>query len=258
MPRGADARAVLFCAALTLLVACAARVARDEQGAKRPPSSWPGRVAGILQPGWEVLETGNSIVIARKEPVSFYNPIGLPASLNEERPEVVKQAKFTEQYQITLEIVDRLPDERYEELRGVNWKAEEEFQALESRMRGFMGKGDYLPRTPGEVALYEEYKSALVNLPYHRLPDLYDEKHSVYVKTSRHRWGQFYSAREELECRAVLENIYSFAEVYEGKKPGTRFREYEREAVFEAFESGRAYDSYLHKREENLEGQRGR
>jgi hypothetical protein len=124
-----------------------------------------------------------------------------------------------------------------------------------------MGKGDYSPKTSKDKALYEEYQKRLKDLPYHRLPDLYDEKYSVYVTTTRRPWSAFYSKREELECRAVLENIYSFAKVYEGEKysfaepykgewpPGAT---YDKVAVFEAFDSGRSYDQYLHKKELNL------
>jgi hypothetical protein len=221
-------------------------------------------VAGILQPGWEVVQSDGSVVITREEPVTFYNSISLPAAGNELRAEMIEQGKRAEKYQITLGIVDRLPDEKYQELRAANERTEQELQDLESRMGRFASKGSYRPTTPSEQALYQEYQRALVSLSYHQLPDLYDERYSVYVRTSRHPWAAFYSAREELECRAVLENIYSFAEVYEGKKgppPGSGWfmvREYERVAVLDAFESKRAYDDYLHKREVNRVDQPGR
>jgi hypothetical protein len=257
MLRRADTRAVLCCAALTLLGACSARVAQDKQGAERPPSPWADRVAGIMQPGWEVVQSDGSVVSTRKKPVTFYYSISLPAAGDELRAEMIEESKRAEKYQITLDIVDRLPDTKYQELKAANERTEQELEDLESRMGRFASKGSYLPTTPGEQALYHEYQRALASLPYHQLPDLYDEQYSVFVKTSRHPGDAFYSAREEMECRAVLENIYSFAEVYEGKKgppQGSGWfgpRAYEWVAMLDAFESRRAYDNYQHKREWN-------
>ena len=239
--------------AVSLLVGCAGPVAQDQPKVESPSLRWRDRVSGILQPGWESVQTGDSIVVTRKKSVTYYSPIALPL-MGELRTQMIEQSRVEEQYQITLDIADRLSDEKYEELRAINARTEKELKAQEELMRGFAGKGDFLPQTPEEKALYREYQSALVNLPYHRLPDLYDEKHSIYVKTSRHPWSAFYFTREELECRAVLENIYSFADVYAGKKsvtwpPGV---EYARVAALEAFESRRIHDRYMHKKEMNL------
>lgn len=243
----------LFYTTVILLVGCAAPVAQDQPKVESPSLPWRDRVSNILQPGWEIVQTGDSIVVTRKKPVTYYNPIALPV-MRELRTQMIERSRVEEQYQITLDIADRLSDAKYEELKAINARTEKELEAQEDRMRGFAGKGDYLPQTPKEKTLYREYQSALVNLPYHRLPDLFDEKHSIYVKTTRHPWSAFYFAREELECRAVLENIYSFAEVYEGKKsvgwpPGAT---YARVAAVETFESRRIYDRYMHKKEMNL------
>jgi hypothetical protein len=249
-------RAALFYVAMILLAGCAAPVAQDKQKTESSSLSWRDRVAAILQPGWEVTQADSSIVITRLGPVTYYNPIALPPP-GGQRTEMIERSRHKRKYQITLDIVEKLSDEKYEELKAVNAKTEKEIEAKENGMRKFAGKGDFMPDTPEEQALYKEYQTALANLPYHRLPDLYDEKHSIYVKTTRHPWSAFYFAREELECRAVLENIYSFADAYEGRKsiawpPGA---EHARVAAFEAFESRRAYDRYLHKKEMNLKGQ---
>ncbi|HVG33610.1 MAG TPA: hypothetical protein VM911_11035 [Pyrinomonadaceae bacterium] len=219
--------------------------------------SWRDRVAAILQPGWEVTQTDTSIVITRKEPVTYYNPIALPPP-GKLRAEMIERSRHQEKYQITLDIVEKLSDARYEELKAVNLKTEKELEAREDAMRSFAGKGDFMPNTPKEKALYQEYQLALSSLPFHRLPDMFDEKHSIYVKTTRHPWSAFYFSREELECRAILENIYSFADVYEGKRsiPWPPGAEYARVAAFEAFDSRRSYDRYLHKKEMNLKAQR--
>jgi hypothetical protein len=208
-------------------------------------------VSGILQPGWEVVQAGNSIEITRKEPVTYYNPISLPA-FGDLRGEMIERSRYKERYQITLDIVDRLSDEQYEELKAVNAETERELEDQEHQMRGFAGKGDFMPNTPQEKALYQEYQSALAHLPYHRLPDLYEEQHSFYVKTTRPTWGRFYFAREESECRAVIENIYSFADVYEGKRTLAVGGESAAIVPLEAFESRRAHDLHLLKKKINL------
>jgi hypothetical protein len=250
-------RATFFCAAVILLAGCAAPVAQDRKKNDVASLSWRERVAGILQPGWEVTQTEGSIVITRKEPVTYYNPIALPPP-GKQREEMIERSRHQEKYQITLDIVEKLSNAKYEELKAVNLKTEKELEAKEDQMRSFAGKGDFMPNTPKEKALYQEYQNALLHLPFHRLPDMYDEQHSIYVKTTRYPWSAFYFSREELECRAVLENIYSFADVYEGKRsiawpPGAVFA---RVAAFEAFETRRTYDRYLHKKALNLKAQR--
>lgn len=243
-------RIALFSIAVILLAGCV--VAREPK-VESPSQLWRDRVAGILQPGWEIVQTGDSIVVTRKKSVTYYNPIALPAS-SELRTEMIERSRVEQQYQITLDIADRLSDEKYEELNAVNARTEKELEAHEERMRDFSSKGDYLPETAKEKALYREYQSALENLPYHRLPDLYDEKHSIYVKTTRHSWSAFYFSREELECRAVLENIYSFADVYAGKQnvAWPLGGGYARVAASEAFDSRRIHDRYMQKKEMNL------
>lgn len=250
-------RVLLLCSASLVPVGCAAPVAPDGLTTETNPPSWRDRVAGVLQPGWEAVQVDNSIVITRKEPVTYYNPIALPVS-GELRTKMIEESRYTQKYQITLDIIARLSEEKYEDLKLINAKTGKELEAREDRMRSFASKGAYSPEAPGDRVLYEEYQRDLATLPYHRLPDLYDEKHSIYVKTTRHPWSDFYYAREELECRAVLENIYSFAEMYEGKKSIDWPPEAvdARVAVSEAFESRRAYDHYLHKRDMNLKGER--
>ena len=248
-------RIVLFYTALILLVGCAAPVTQDQPKVELPSLSWHDRVSGILQPGWEIVQTGDSIVVTRKKFVTYYNSIALPAS-TELRTQMIERSRVEEQYQITLDIADWLSDEKYEELKAVNAKTEKELEAQGDLMRGFASKGDYLPQTPEEKALYREYQSALINLPFHRLPDMYDEKHSIYVKTTRQPWTAFYFTREEMECRAVLENIYSFAEVYADRKSVTwPDAKYASVAAFETFESRRTYDYYMHRKERHLSWQ---
>ena len=46
--------------------------------------------------------------------------------------------------------VDRLPGEKFEELRAANERTEQELKDLESRMGRFASKGSYRPTTPGD------------------------------------------------------------------------------------------------------------
>jgi hypothetical protein len=238
---------------LMVLFGCAATPPQTQPTKEPNLRSWRNRVSDVLQPGWEVIQLDRSIMITRKEAVTYYNPIALPPP-GELRFQLIERSKRKEIYQITLEVVDRLSNARYEELKAINQNTERQLEAREDRMRSFAGKGDYLPTTSAEHILYKDYQNALANLPYHKLPDLFDEKHSIYVKTTRPPWSAFYSGREEQECRAVLENIYSFAEVYAGEKsvewpPGASLATV---AVAETFGCRRPYDRYLHKKEMNL------
>jgi hypothetical protein len=186
--------------------------------------------------------------------VTYYNAIGLPATDDDLRKQMIERGKSTERYQITVDVLEKLSDQKYQELKATNVSTDRELRSLEDRMQKFASKGDYLPTTADEQLLYQEYKKALSNLPYQKLPDLYDDKHSIYVTTTRSPWAAFYSAREEQECRAVIENIYSYGEAYEGESvagwpPGTS---YGKVAADECFNSGRVYDRYLHKKVLNL------
>jgi hypothetical protein len=239
---------------LVALVGCRTASPKNSAKVESELETWRNRVAKILQSGWEVNPVNNSLVITRKEPVTYYNSIALPAFDSDLRKQMIERGKRQESYQITIEFVERLSNEKYEELKVINAKTDKELHLMEDRMRKFASKDSYMPNTPDEQLLYQEYKTKLSTLPYQRLPDLYDEKYSIYVTTTRPPWAAFYSGREEQECRAVIENIYSYAEIYEADKlttwpPGGS---YGTMAMFECFDSGRVYDRYLHKKELNL------
>jgi hypothetical protein len=237
-----------------MLVACRTASPKIPAKVESDLEDWRNKVAKILQARWEVNLVNNSLVITRKEPVTYYNPIALPALDDELRKQMIERGKHEESYQITVDVVEKLSREKYEELKAINAKTDKELKSLEDRMRKFSAKGSYMPSTPEEHLLYKEYQEALTTRPYYRLPDLYDDKKSIYIITTRPPWAAFYSAREEQECHAVIENIYSYAEIYEADKPsGWALGEsYSRVAVSECFNSGRAYDRYLHKKELNL------
>ena len=239
--------------AFTALFACSTASPKNVAKVEPDLEAWRDRVAKILQAGWEVNIADKSLVITRKEPVTYYNPIALPL-FDDLKKDMIERSKTKEPYQITLDVSQKLSTQKYEELKAINGETNKKLNAQEVRMRNFASKGTYDPVTPADQLLYKQYQNELSTLPYHRLPDLYDDKHSLYVTTSRNAWAAFYSAREEQECRAVIENIYSYAEAYEGDNPigwppGTS---YGRVAASECFNSSRVYDQYLKKKELNL------
>ena len=239
--------------AFTVLAACSSASPKNAANVDPDLDAWRERVAKILQSGWEVNLVNRSLVITRKEPVTYYNPIALPL-FDDLRKEMIERSKTKQPYQITLDVSEKLSNEKYEELKAINAQTNKELSGQENRMRNFASKGTYDPVTPADQLLYKQYQNALSTLPYHRLPDLYDDKHSLYVTTSRNAWAAFYSAREEQECRAVIENIYSYAETYKGEHtigwpPDTG---YDRVAASECFNTARVYDQYLKKKELNL------
>src|SRR5215470_1956713 len=95
-------RLTLTCMAITALFACS--TASPQNAAKVDPDleAWRDRVAKILQAGWEVSIADKSVVITRKEPVTYYNPIALPL-FDDLKKEVIERSKTKEPYQITLD-----------------------------------------------------------------------------------------------------------------------------------------------------------
>gem|GEM_PF-2108776 len=236
------------------LIACSPASPKNPAKSESDLEGWRNKVATTLQPGWEINLVNHSLVIVRTEPVTYYNPIALPAADSELRKQMIERGKRTKSYQITLDFVERLSAGRYEQLKAINASTDKELLSQEEQMRKFASKGNYMPTTAAEKLLYDQYKKALSTLPYHRLPDLHDDKYSIYVITTRPPWSAFYSGREQ-ECRAVIENIYSNAEIYEANKPidWPPGASYSSVAVSECFNSARVYDRYLHKKTLNLD-----
>lgn len=208
-------------------------------------------IKGVLKKDWSVSQSGNKIFVVRQKPITVYSSISLPLNLKLD-DERMEHWKDIEDYKITLEFKDYISDEKYFELAEINRKTEIDFRILEEPMGEFPGKGNYRPKTAKDEILFTKYQDALKNLPYAKLPDLYTEQHSIYIETSRHTSSAFYYPHEESECRAVLENIYSFANPYpkNGRFAG---KPYEAEGVvYKTFASSRDYDMYLRDKELNL------
>src|ERR1043166_4881192 len=175
MSRLTKIRLTLTCMAFTVLVACS--TASPKNAAKVEPDleAWRARVAKILQAGWEVNLVNKSLIITRKEPVTYYNPIALPL-FDDLRKEMIERSKTKEPYKITLDVSEKLSNEKYEELKAINGETNKKLDAQEVRMRNFASKGTYDPVTSADQLLYKQYQNELSTLPYYRLPDLYDDK----------------------------------------------------------------------------------
>jgi hypothetical protein len=209
------------------------------------------KIKEILPEGWDISRADNKLTVARRDPVFLYGAISLP-SAGLGRREAVESGKRAVEYKITLEFSNRLTEEEYQALRKVNRETDQKLGIISYPMRGFASKGDYEPRTGKEEKLYEEYKQALRTLPFNRLPELYDDEFAVYIDSTRRSRTAFYSPREESECRAVMDNIFSFAEPYGQREDSFGEMFFTESRVAEAFRGSREYDDYLDNKERNL------
>lgn len=169
--------------------------------------------------------------------------------------EIMKDGQRIE-YRITIEVAELVSKAKVREMEIVNRETDRKLWLTSDAMREFNSKGDYDPRTDREKELYGKYQQQLRVLPYHRLPDLYDAVNSYFISTTRRRNASFSYPREERECRAVLGNIYSFADAYSDLVKAAEDDEFfsypwDRK-VDQAFMNGRDYDMYLATRTRNL------
>ena len=220
----------------------------------QPPSNlFRDKIAGILQDGWDVTQKENIILVTRREPVTLYNNIALPPP----GPDLKRVLENGErvQYEIKIEIRELVSKAKFREMAAVNEKTDHYLRIKKGAMKSSSSKGEYRPKTEHDTELYSEYQQQLQELPYYRLPDLYDAQNSYYITTPRSRRESFSYAREERECRGVLENIYSFAEAYEdfnqAEEDGSFEYPYDQK-VDKVFISDRDYDDYVFARNQDL------
>lgn len=256
-------------AILVLLVftgACTTQVAETVPEQTQIPAPLPAahpmvaKISEILQPGWEVKQNGNIIVVSRNEPVSMYGNVAMPA-IRAGLKEAMIERSHPLEYKITIEIGDLILKADRERMLEANRKTELELDRIRDLMGSFQTKGEFSPRNDDEKRLYEEYRTALRDLPYEKIPELYDEQLSYFVSTTRHRNESFSFPREERECRAVLENIFSFLDGYRDLNAQTKdedvFDYPFDNTVQKVFYSDRDADQHQRQKEENLPEFRG-
>lgn len=222
---------------------------------EKPKHRMVAEIARILPPGWEIAQDGNFIVVSRRESVPTYGNIAMPPWT----PEVAQELRTNPhhvRYQITIEVTPLLAKDEYEKILEANRETERKLTNMGHAMTDFRSKTTYHPRNANEEEQHQEFLTALRELPYVRLPDLYDESHSYYISTALHSRLSFLYPRQERECRAVLEYILSLADGYgefteTGEDDEGFNRPFDRLAD-DVFRNRRDFDNYQLRREDNL------
>src|SRR6476469_3849777 len=98
-----NVRLIVSCLVVATLLACSTTSPKNQSQSQSDVEAWRRHVAEILQSGWDVKLVNNSLVITRKEPVTYYNSIGLPAADDNLRKQMIERGKSPESYQITVD-----------------------------------------------------------------------------------------------------------------------------------------------------------
>ncbi|HDZ21218.1 hypothetical protein LCGC14_0226460 [marine sediment metagenome] len=161
------------------------------------------RVRDVLPKGWTLTMTGGGFEVRRREPIEWFNSVNLPSHDKEE----LKARGFvrTAAYTIRASIAPPLSPERLAEMKQANENTRLQMAELDGKMAHIRGKGDYLPNTPADHALVDQYKKLKASL--HRLPDVNSAKWSVYLRASLTGYQAFYSQQVEQECTALRKAI---------------------------------------------------
>jgi hypothetical protein len=124
-----------------------------------------------------------------------------------------------ESYEITLRFRPRMSKETYERLQKENEETWKKVDAMRDKLReaGIRHKfDDWHPDTPEQKKLVEEYRVARKALPYHRLPDLYTETHSIDMWDS----VQFpLSFADDEEAKACAQEIAPVLGLFKSHRP---------------------------------------
>ena len=213
-------------------------------------------ISKILQDGWTVKQDRNTIRVAREKPVAVYVNVAMDVRRSALKQRWDERSDSTK-YEIVIEFGDRVSQEAYRRMAEENRIYDFKFRAMRDDMNHFSAKGEFYPKSEQDRLEYGEYQKALRETSYNRLPDAKDDRYSYYVKTSRSRNESFWLAREERECRAVLENIFSFIDGYSDFTPDAHDEPDTNPPVFddlvgEVFLSDREYDFYLREKATNL------
>jgi len=255
-----NGKALLIFALIVLQLACTSHSDElpvpqaPEPEVEIPKHRLTTQISRFLNPGWEISRDGNVIVVTRIKPVATFGNIAMPPK--EVHWQQMKEDPYLVVYQVRIELGSLLSKAEYTRMVEANELTERKLRGLSLTMSNFQSKTTYDPRNAFEVELYERYRDGLRKLPYVRLPDLYDEANSYYVTTTLSSRLSFVYPREERECRAVLENIFSLADGYSDFTNATTQDEYfERgfdELVKKVFRGIRDHDDHELRKKDNL------
>ena len=174
-----------------------------------PPDGVPPQalkaVQGVLPKGWTATVKGVTLTVRREKKIGLYNPIGAP----DLGREPITPTSI-EPYEITLRFRPRLTAEAYEKLQKENKATAEKLEAMRDGLRAARIShkfDDWLPNTPEQKKLVADYRAAQKALPYHRLPDVYTDTHSIDIEDSVRFPLSFANAEEAKECWGVKGDI---------------------------------------------------
>ena len=160
-------------------------------------------VRKALPKGWTLKMTGRGFDVSRQEPVEWYNGLGLPTHDKEELK--AKGYVRVAAYAIEVRIAPSFERKRLEEMRLANKAIRRRMRELDEKMAHIRGKGVYLPETPADQKLLDEFERQKFSL--NRLPDVNTPEWSVYLRPSLGEDQVFYSSQVEEECTEVRKAI---------------------------------------------------
>jgi len=182
------------------------------------PAQEVARVKAVVPEGWTVSAEGDTLKVRRDREVETYNNINLPPLGPDEILEYVKGHTRKEPFAITLRFAPRMTVEERERLHAQNDQAAVALRKKEEALEGIPHKFDqYLPSTPAETRLVEEYQKARKTVHFHDLPRFHGERHSLYAKTSPDFDAGFFDGEVGRECRRVEARVFALYTAYDAE-----------------------------------------
>jgi len=197
------------------LVVCGALPLGTLAKAPTPPPAVPPEavkaVKGVLPKGWDASTKGVTLTVRREKKVGLWDV--LDPGLDGEPPIPTE----TKTYEITLRFRPRLTAEKYERLVKENESTGAKLEEMRDRLRAAKIThkfDDWVPSTPEQKKLVEEYRAAQKTMPFHHLPDCYTETHSIDIADSVQFPMDFAYADEAKECNRVKAAVHALFKPY--------------------------------------------
>jgi hypothetical protein len=185
-----------------------ARVIRSNDAAL-----WTQRIRSLLPPGWSVTTDGDSILVARDQPVTWSPDVpNGPGFASDADATAYAQAHASPgPYVLKFTFEPFIPFDEYARLRAVNVAAEKRKDTLQSQIRDLPHMGDsYIADTPEQAARLAAYHQALAQLSFNPLPDFYCSNYSVTLWTPDKYSRVLGPAGDEcLLVKSVLINLFT-------------------------------------------------
>jgi len=188
----------------------------DKEQAVRVPKELAKQIKSLLPKGWKVVTRADTLVVRRDQPVRFYNPINLPPFSSKEAFQTyVRKNSVQFMYELSLRFRPRMRHKEYKRLEAVNARTSKRLEALRDNLRHIPHKfDDYLPSSPEEKRLVQEYRRAEKKLPHHRLPDMYSARHSIDLTRQPVTGWVFVDKKTSQECSKVQGQVIGLFKRY--------------------------------------------